>query len=461
MAAENAQQQTQDGAQLSDLPQPGNGEADPAQPAEPEAKAPAPLPLGEEQTSPAPLPEAAPAAKPVEVNAPAAEALQVADDGLQCQLAETPDHAINQVITNYVDPAWDQVNTAMISPVCRKCGMVTTVDRVVNKSKGEPRNHVVCKGCNASTTMLSRRLGAWPVPAFQNLSQEQQISFWKSCNEVIQRQGKLDYASIRALLAMKLEERQLEVAKSKFTSEFLPVSVWVQRGFDADDVKKGECEQHPMLGPTYAVPLKTVSKAYIKEKIESMLLTFEGQVRKRKADNALPSSGAKTLKLEDGDEDGLTAVEWIPTRSPAKKKGDEDQADADDTGLVDPGSATATAKQKRQAENQLRRHNVATQKLAQRGIDVLTPLLSAVVKHQANKALLPSQTADELATCADDVGQLIFECQEACKVIPSGDRVRDLPFDAKSLAAKVKDCKALFSQCDRMVKLFSKAKGLK
>ena len=64
------------------------------------------------------------------------------------------------------DPVWDQLNGVLNAPTCRKCMMPCALDKLVNKSKGEQRVHVVCRSCNSTTTMLSRHLGQWPIAGF-------------------------------------------------------------------------------------------------------------------------------------------------------------------------------------------------------------------------------------------------------------------------------------------------------
>ena len=359
-----------------------------------------------------------------------------------------------------VNPIWNQVEEAMQAPVCRKCQMPCTVTALVNKSKGEPRNHVVCKGCNSAATMLSRNLGTWPVPSFKGLSQDQQIAFWKSCNDIIQKQGRLDYGSIRASLMITLEKKQYEIAKAEFTSKFLPLSVWIQKGYQEEDIRKGEKEDHPLLGETFAIPLKTVSKAYVAEKVENMIASFEGQVRKRKAECHLQLARGKSSRtLEDGaadagSEQALEELAWMPTESPGKAKlqtQDEDNKHPEE-------AEEMTEKEKKRKEAQLKRHNTQVTKLAQKGLDTLTSLQKTFIQHLANKHMLPMQAVEDLEKVGEELTLMTAECQEGLKTLQPGQMKENLRFDAKSLASTVKEMKGVFSQCERMHKLFSKAK---
>ena len=383
------------------------------------------------------------------VEAPA----MAAGDAKQQQLAVAETE--KPVVPTGPDAIWDQVNAAMLAPTCKKCGQVCNLERVVNKNKGEPKNNVICKGCNAATTMLSRHLGCWPVPAFSGLSPDQQLRFWKSCNEIIQRQGKLDYGSIKATLSITLQERQIELAKAEFKSKFLPLSVWVQKGFAEEAVLRGEHETHPILGDTYALNLKTISKEFVREKVEAMLTTFEGQARKRKV-SQISSGASKDKPLEDASkdekDDELLNLTWIPSESPSKKKapGPAEEDDEDEP-----------ASKKRMTEAQLRKHNFGVKKLAQKGVTVLLELQVALANQLANISLLPQKLGDDLKHVGNELAKGLEICREGLKEPEAGEALQDLPFDAKSLAQKAKDAKKLFAQCGKMVKLYSKAVGSK
>lgn len=350
------------------------------------------------------------------------------------------------------DPIWKSVDEAFKAPTCRKCLMPCTLENLVNKTKAEGRVNVVCKGCNSATTMLSRRLGQWPVPAFNGLTQDQQVGFWKQCHNIIQRQGRLDYGSIRACLSISLAERQSEIAKAKFTSEYLPLSVWTTRGFKEEDVRKGLKEDHPLLGETFAVPLKTVSKEHIRERVEEMITNFEAQVSKKKdakASASLPAPSATATPMDDAEDTDLLNITWLDAKSPGKKRPLEDEPQ-EEVPIPDP-------KRERQMANELRRHNTAVSKFAQKGLDALNPLMGALMKHQANLAVLPASLVSDLNDVQSALGELICQCQDGLKTPGVDERLPDLPFDSKSLATKTKGFKQVFSNVDRMMKLINKS----
>eukprot|EP00913_Durusdinium_trenchii_P025221 g23677.t1 len=364
------------------------------------------------------------------------------------------------VVSTNVDTMWDEVSEVMNAPTCRKCKMPCSVDKLVNKSKGEQRVHVVCRPCNSATTMLSRHLGSWPIPSFQGLSPDQQVAFWKRCDEIIQKQGKLDYGSIRAFLAISLAERQYEVAKAEFVSEYLPLSVWAKRGYDPDDVKKGLKEIHPVLGDTYAIPLKTVTKGFYKEKMEEMLTKFEADARKKKggkvdvvATSASAANGGPHVE-EVKDDDDLLPLTWLQEKSPRRKRSASEMEDAEVRETNEPEDPKA----QRRIAAELKRHNTQVQKTAQKGLDALNPLLGTMVKWQANFDILPAKSVEELRAVGSEMEDMVMNCRDGLKVPDAGERLQALPFDAKSLGQKIKQFKTAFANCDRLVKIINKAK---
>ena len=124
-----------------------------------------------------------------------------------------------------------------------------------------------------------------------------------------------------------------------------------------------------------------------------------------------------------------------------------------------PPPQEPSAKAQRQAAAALRRHNVNVQKMAQKGLDVLNPLLGSMVKHQANFPILPAKTVDEIKAVGDQIEKLVMKCRDGLKLPETGERLDELAFDSKSLAQKIKEFKAVFNNADRLLKLINKANG--
>ena len=261
---------------------------------------------------------------------------------------------------------------------------------MVVKRKGGPAVGTICRACNNATTMLSRNLNSWPVPSFPALSSEAQVNFWRKWVDIITQNGRLEYKHLRANLTMVLCEKEIEETTMRFTSEILPLDVWKQRGFDTEAVKRGKKDVHPLLGEVYAVPLKTVSKGYIKQRVEEMLCKFEADARKK----AGCSKGQKALKdgevsadstngAEAVEDDSMKALEWM-SGSPQKRAASE----------MEPERSEVPAPEEESNEDAKRRkkNNQQIQKLAKKALAKVSTCKDALkAQMPTRRTCLPSQ----------------------------------------------------------------------
>ncbi|CAK8991812.1 Uncharacterized protein SCF082_LOCUS2822, partial [Durusdinium trenchii] len=251
----------------------------------------------------------------------------------------------------------------------------------------------------------------------------------------------LEYKHLRANLTMVLCEKEIEETTMRFTSEILPLDVWKQRGFDTEAVKRGKKDVHPLLGEVYAVPLKTVSKGYIKQRVEEMLCKFEADARKK----AGCSKGQKALKdgevsadstngAEAVEDDSMKALEWM-SGSPQKRAASE----------MEPEQSEVPAPEEESNEDAKRRkkNNQQIQKLAKKALA---------------KENLPPKSVEELQDALGEVEKMEDECQVGSKVLGPTKALSSLSFGDKELSMYVKDWKNVASRAQRMVKLISKAK---
>ena len=351
---------------------------------------------------------------------------------------------------------WGELTKSHEAPLCKKCQLPTDLARMVVKRKGGPAVGTICRACNNATTMLSRNLNSWPLPSFPALSSEAQVNFWRKCGDIITQNGRLEYKHLRANLTMVLCEKEIEETTMRFTSEFLPLDVWKQRGFDTEAVKRGKKDVHPLLGEVYAVPLKTVSKGYIKQRVEEMLCKFEADARKK----AGCSKGQKALKdgevsadntngAEAVEDDSMKALEWM-SGSPQKRAASE----------MEPEQSEVPAPEEESNEDAKRRkkNNQQIQKLAKKALAKVSTCKDALKAQMANKENLPPKSVEELQDALGEVEKMEDECQVGSKVLGPTKALSSLSFGDKELSMYVKDWKNVASRAQRMVKLISKAK---
>ena len=128
----------------------------------------------------------------------------------------------------------------------------------------------VCKRCNCKRSTLSQLFGYWPVDLFTALPEQQQIAFWRA-----ETKNRFD---IQNALVKEVVDQREEEQRTSVGGTYLPLDVWEQRGFDVAKIK-AQCkdtEEHPILGTTYNVNLKTVTKDEIRKQIWKDLFNASG-----------------------------------------------------------------------------------------------------------------------------------------------------------------------------------------
>ena len=156
------------------------------------------------------------------------------------------------------------------TPYCTKC--TYPIDDILRaklygKQSGCPT--FICRGCNCLITMVSKHMDL-PQLADAGLSfASLQMTttgkeFFKQAKEAADQHGRLAWNQVRELLTSALTERRMQVVKIKYTDKEWPLSVWVTKGFDAEDLKKnGTLVDHPVFKDVYRAPLKQTCRANV------------------------------------------------------------------------------------------------------------------------------------------------------------------------------------------------------
>ena len=145
-------------------------------------------------------------------------------------------------------------------PVCKKC--LSYVDpclpgvRVLQKQPPAFQ----CPACGVKMTLLNRLCGHWPIDEFRELSPEEQTDFFSSCGT--------STWDIKKAIEQHLVRRLVNQKVNQVGGEYLPLSVWASKGFDAALIE-AECpmEIHPQLGPTYQVKIHSSAEKTIEERV--------------------------------------------------------------------------------------------------------------------------------------------------------------------------------------------------
>ena len=138
--------------------------------------------------------------------------------------------------------------------VCVLCGLLYP-------ATGHGRVHgqrFTCLTCAAADHQLRRGLGT--KCDLQTLEPEEQRKFFQRLHKEKAAQGgaALPWVTVRAQLVTTLTTKQVTSNESKVKTESLPLSVWLQRGWEARIVEACPCEKDEALGvDLYRVPVKS------------------------------------------------------------------------------------------------------------------------------------------------------------------------------------------------------------
>ena len=99
---------------------------------------------------------------------------------------------------------------------------------------------------------MRRIYGEWPPPNFQTLSESQKIEFFNKIKDTSSAK-KLKMLSDQFFATMVND-----ATGKKLQTEYLPFSVWKERGFDENEVMRSkDTLEDPLLGTLYGIELLT------------------------------------------------------------------------------------------------------------------------------------------------------------------------------------------------------------
>ena len=180
---------------------------------------------------------------------------------VEVQTAPKPEVSANADVAEGTAPAAAQTGTCE----CSKCKLMKPV-----KGKAVARQAFCCRQCSTKRSTLSQIFGHWPIPLFSDLPPHQQIAFWQS-----EAKGKVNIknALVKEVTDYRHEEQSVAVGGT-----YLPISVLKAKGFDTELVEKNctDTEEHPVLGKTYNLNLKTVTKEEITRKVWKEIFKYTG-----------------------------------------------------------------------------------------------------------------------------------------------------------------------------------------
>ena len=133
--------------------------------------------------------------------------------------------------------------------ICDFCGSSCAAERVRIQSK--KKQTYKCDICNCKMTQLNTIFGSWPSASYREMAKDAQREFMHGLHEC----GSMDDVRTQANHTLSSYEEHARFYDD--AGEYLPLSVWTQKGFDAADIaaKTAASNQklHSVLGMTYRV----------------------------------------------------------------------------------------------------------------------------------------------------------------------------------------------------------------
>ena len=191
------------------------------------------------------------------------------------------------------------------SNTCWKCGREYDAGSKRLRAYGKSEEKVICLDCSNVATQQRKIKGKWPDEDFLAMTEQDQQAYMRSMATCL---GK-DWAEKMKDAELKFFEKRKQQEKHYAEEgEFLPLSVWSTRGFNARDIEANsaaaDVTYHPVLGKVYRVSIMS-SGSGGREITENVLSSKDADQRKIKrtvsdvSEKSLERRRSKKAKKED------------------------------------------------------------------------------------------------------------------------------------------------------------------
>ena len=197
-----------------------------------------------------------------------------------------------------------------------------------------------CNKCNTAAAAQQRWLGTWPIKEFKDLPDEAIAAFYKSAHGA--NPYKLKSLTMDSLKSVFIERQQ----ETEFM-EYLPINVWMSRGFTEEQVKACPSKPHQVREAVYAVEVEQKSKSKITDQVRERIRDIQKNSKKtlrQQASNPLKRLLADGSSTEVGAEAARTAVRALAGSVGVAEREAEDSSSSSD-------SEAARKQKKEEAKN--------------------------------------------------------------------------------------------------------------
>ena len=228
--------------------------------------------------------------------------------------------------------------------LCRLCGLehAATAGRMHGPA-------FTCTACWAAKAMLERNLGS--RTELKDFSQSETHAFFRAiAKEKAKQGGRIQWVTVRASLIRSITDRRISTFRATCTKKELPLSVWLNQGWDKTLVEA--CDNwfsEELQTQVYAVPVRELSWKEEFAKIEEQILQHEREGKKKKSSKKKKDATENGDGSSDGDLD-LPAAADSSNSTKGKSEGERKKLLAKNVALADkaakalgPLQGTATA----------------------------------------------------------------------------------------------------------------------
>ena len=124
---------------------------------------------------------------------------------------------------------------------CRNCKKpVDPIKKGVRLMKKTHPQEWQCEVCNGKVASLTNLFGSWPIAAYHKLSDIEKTSFWADSEK--------DKIGLQNAVEEKIVLKQVKQLVDDNVGKFLPLDVWISKGWPKEFVEKCPCEEHKQGG---------------------------------------------------------------------------------------------------------------------------------------------------------------------------------------------------------------------
>lgn len=371
------------------------------------------------------------------------------------------------------------VEAAREKPMCHKCGMECDPFSSYLKSKTSSAVAAkwICRPCNRITSILIHNM-KWPCEEFQSLTDSEQQAFFANAASTRSRDSdRFSYSKLKTVLVNTLTTRHEERVSASLDGSFLPLSWYEQKGCTQEQLQNIELnapkQMHPVLGATYRVNIKSISRSTIMSRVQESIAQSEQSMKAKKLSKKEPAGSIDdcTLAIMDAvecEEDAAQAAAAVatalppstPAPAPADPKAAAAAAKAAEKKQKMEEAAALKAEKVKAAKDEKDRksHNLKTMVLCTRTISAGEPLADLMKDLLKSEKLsqLPTWMVDELSARQATLAAWLAECKALKKdEVAASKKQLLLPAPTFSDADVKHDLKATKEECDKFKKMLA------